>query len=50
MHRLRLVAAACVLLTAQAAFAQQKEWIEYKNLEDRFAINTPGQPTVEKTM
>jgi hypothetical protein len=50
MHRFRLVAAACVLLMAQAAFAQQKEWIEYKNPEDRFAINTPGQPTVEKTM
>jgi hypothetical protein len=29
MHRFRLVAAAWVLLMAQAAFAQQKEWIEY---------------------
>lgn len=49
MHTFRLVAAACVLLTAQASFAQQKEWIEYKNLDDHFALNTPGQPTVEKT-
>jgi len=50
MQRFRLVAAACVLLMAQSVFAQQKEWIEYKNLDDRFAINAPGQPTVEKTM
>ena len=50
MCTFRLVAAACVLLIAQGVFAQGKEWIEYKNLEDRFAINTPGQPTVEKTM
>jgi hypothetical protein len=50
MERIRLVAAACVLLMATTLFAQQKEWIEYKNLEDRFAINAPGQPTVEKTM
>src|SRR5215218_3481605 len=49
MNTFRLVAAACMLLTAQTLFAQQREWIEYKNLEDRFAINAPGQPTVEKT-
>jgi len=47
MCTFRLAAAACVLLMAQGVFAQGKEWIEYKNLEDRFAINTPGQPTVE---
>ena len=50
MQTFRLVAAASVLLMAQSVFAQGKEWIEYKNLEDRFALNTPGQPTVEKAM
>lgn len=49
MRTFRLVAAAaCVLLMAQPLFAQ-KEWIEYKNLEDHFAINAPGEPMVEKT-
>jgi hypothetical protein len=44
----RLVAVACVLLMARPLFAQ-KEWIEYKNTDGRFAINAPGEPTVEKT-
>src|SRR5204863_7150191 len=44
----RLVAAACVLLVARPLFAQ-KEWIEYKNMDDHFAINAPGEPMVEKT-
>ena len=46
MRTFRLVAAACVLLTAQASFAQQKEWIEYKNLDDHFALNTPDEARV----
>jgi hypothetical protein len=29
------------------AFAQS--WIEYTNLEDRFSVNFPGEPTVEDT-
>lgn len=48
MHKFRLVAAVCVLLMARPLFAQ-KEWIEYKNMDDHFAINAPGEPTVEKT-
>jgi hypothetical protein len=49
MRTFRLVAAtACVLLMARPLFAQ-KEWIEYKNLEDHFAINAPGEPMAEKT-
>jgi len=49
MRTFRLVAAACVLLVAHPLFAQ-KEWIEYKNMDDHFAINAPGEPMVEKTM
>jgi hypothetical protein len=48
MHKFRVVAAVCVLLMARPLFAQ-KEWIEYKNTDDHFAINAPGEPTVEKT-
>ena len=49
MLKFRLAAAACIMLVAQPLFAQ-KEWIEYKNMEDHFAINAPGEPAVEKTM
>src|SRR5258705_4958244 len=49
MQRFRLVAALCVLLVARPLFAQ-KEWIEYKNMDDHFGINAPGEPTAEKTM
>ena len=48
MQAFRLVAVACVLLMARPLYAQ-KEWIEYKNMDDHFAINAPGEPTVEKT-
>lgn len=48
MRTFRLVALACAVLMARPAFAQ-KEWIEYKNTVDHFAINAPGEPTVEKT-
>jgi hypothetical protein len=36
---------ACVLLYAQAGFAQ--EWVEYINRADRFQVPAPGQPKVE---
>jgi len=48
MRTFRLVAVACVLLVARPLFAQ-KEWIEYKNMDDHFAINAPGEPTAEKS-
>ena len=48
MRTFRLVAAACALLMARPLFAQ-REWIEYKNLDDHFAINAPGEPTIEKS-
>ena len=35
-----------VLLLARPLFAQ--DWIEYKNLEDHFGINAPGDPKAEK--
>jgi hypothetical protein len=42
----RIFAAACVLLLGRPLFAQ--EWDRYQNLDDRFAVTAPGQPTVEK--
>ena len=47
MRAKRIVAATCMLFIAAPLFAQ--EWIRYQNLEDRFAVTAPGQPTVEKT-
>src|SRR5436190_659857 len=44
MRLRQLTIAAAVLLISTQAFAQ--EWVEYKNLQDRFAVNFPGQPTV----
>jgi hypothetical protein len=44
----RFVAAACALLFASPAFAQG-EWDQYKNLESRFTVSAPGQPTTETT-
>ena len=43
-----VIAALCVLLAARPSFAQ-KDWDDYKNLDDHFAINAPGQPMVETT-
>jgi hypothetical protein len=43
---MRIFAAACVLLLGRPLFAQ--EWDRYQNLDDRFAVTAPGQPTVEK--
>ena len=42
-----LLSAALVLVFAGSAAAQ--EWIEYSNREDGFAVNFPGEPTVEQT-
>ena len=44
MRLRQLTIAAAVLLTSTPGFAQG--WLEYKNLQDRFAVNLPGQPTV----
>src|SRR6266850_7688821 len=45
MRVVRLIAAACVLCLARPLFAQ--DWIEYKNQQDHFAINSPGEPKAE---
>lgn len=42
----RLVVAICALMAAHPLQAQT--WSEYRNLEDRFGVSAPGQPTVEK--
>ncbi len=44
MRLRQLTIAAAALLVSTQAFAQ--EWVEYKNLQDRFAVNLPAQPTV----
>lgn len=43
---IRIAAVAFILLIAGSSFAQ--DWIEYRNLEDRFAVNLPGQPTIRE--
>jgi hypothetical protein len=40
----QLTIAAAVLLISTQAFGQ--EWVEYTNLQDRFTVNLPGQPTI----
>src|SRR6185503_10126037 len=47
MSAMKVVAAVCVLLIGGPLFAQ--EWNRYQNLDDRFAVTAPGQPTIEKT-
>ena len=44
MRLRQLTIAAAVLLISTPGFAQ--EWVEYRNVQDRFAVNLPGQPTV----
>ena len=39
------VLTAIVLLVSGPACAQ--DWIEYRNMEERFSVNLPGEPTVE---
>ncbi len=36
-----------ILILSEASFSQ--EWIEYKNSEEGFSINFPGEPTVQTT-
>ena len=48
MRFVRLIATVCALSLAPPLFAQRQDWIEYKNLEDHFSINAPGQPKAEK--
>jgi hypothetical protein len=43
MSAVKVVAAACLLFLAGPVFAQ--EWNRYQNLDDRFAVTAPGQPT-----
>ena len=45
MRPVGVVAAACLLLVSQSAFAQ--EWSTYTNQVDRFEVNLPGQPKVD---
>src|SRR5471030_1207355 len=48
MRVVRLVAAVSVLFLARPVFAQG-EWDQYKNLDSRFTVSAPGEPTVETT-
>jgi hypothetical protein len=48
MRSVRLIGAVCLLFLTRPLFAQQQDWIEYKNLEDHFSINAPGEPKAEK--
>jgi hypothetical protein len=41
------VLTAIILLAPASALAQ--DWIEYEDLEQRFTVNLPGQPTIEDT-
>src|SRR5436309_1405193 len=47
LSAMKIVAGACVLLVGGPLFAQ--EWSRYQNLDDRFAVTAPGQPTIERT-
>ncbi|MGH9784581.1 MAG: hypothetical protein ACRD88_10370 [Terriglobia bacterium] len=51
MNVIRLISAGFILFVSGLSFAQDsfaQEWIEYRNREDRFQINFPGQPTVRE--
>jgi len=43
--RMLTIATAVVLMASQAT---AQEWIEYRNTQDRFAVNFPAQPTVRE--
>jgi len=47
--RLRLLAAAALLISFQMTSAQAQEWSQYFALEDSFSIEIPGEPTVRDT-
>ena len=42
----RIAAVVSTLLVSVPAFAQN--WIEYRDLEERFQVNLPGQPAIEE--
>jgi hypothetical protein len=48
VRSVQVIAAVCLLLAARPSFAQ-KVWDDYRNLDDHFAINAPGDPMVETT-
>src|SRR5438132_7747867 len=37
------IAAAALLISTQAS---AQEWVEYTNVQDRFTVNLPAQPTI----
>ena len=45
MRLVGIIAAACLLSLVRPAFAA--DWIEYKNMQDHFGVNSPGEPTAE---
>ena len=45
MRLVGVIAAACLLSLVRPAFAA--DWIEYKNMQDHFGVNSPGEPTAE---
>ena len=47
MNLARLILAVFILFVSRPSFAQ--EWIEYKDRQEHFQINFPGQPTVRDT-
>ena len=47
MNLVRLILAVFILFVSRPSFAQ--EWIEYKDRQEHFQINFPGQPTVRDT-
>lgn len=47
MRWIGFVPLAIVLFLPEPSFSQ--EWIEYKNAEEGFSINFPGEPTVQTT-
>lgn len=46
MARYRLIPLVIIPWTAQSSFAQG--WTTYRNLEDRFSVNLPGEPEVRE--
>ena len=42
-----IILPAIFLTISLSVIAHAQEWMEYENLEDNFAVNFPGEPTVE---
>ena len=45
MRLVGVIVVACMLSLVRPAFAA--DWIEYKNMQDHFGVNAPGEPTAE---